>query len=137
MKSHSKQRYVSHWIREVRGGASLLAILLLVGILTMTAIGAAVVAFSQLEMGFSSQQGSVVILSAESCAEEAILRLTRDLSYTGGTLILNQVTCTISVTGSGPYTIDVAAVANSFTRNIQVVLDLSGGVDVVSWQEID
>ncbi|MBT5808319.1 hypothetical protein HOI18_03525, partial [Candidatus Uhrbacteria bacterium] len=91
-----------------------------------------------LDIGYSEELSNDILLSAESCAEEALIRLSRSSSYSGGSLTVGEAACTITVTGTpcGSCTIDVAAVGQTYTRNIQVgVTVTSGTIDITSWSE--
>lgn len=79
---------------------------------------------------------------ADSCADEAILRLNREFNgeeptYTGGTLNINSNSCTITVTPSGSNRIvDITAIyQTNTTKKIQLTVQMSPSFDVVSWQE--
>ncbi len=116
----------------------MMVIILAVGILIVSTT--ALIGVDDLEIGFSQEAGSHALLAAESCTEEVLLRLTRDSSYSGGTLTVGESSCTITVTGApcGSCTIDVASTRDNFTRNIQVGVTLTGStVDITSWQEQD
>jgi len=116
----------------------MMVIILAVGILIVSTT--ALIGMDDLEIGFSQEAGGQSLLAAESCAEEAMLRLSRSSSYTGGTLGVGESTCTITVTGTpcGSCTIDVASTRDNFTRNIQVGVTVSGSsVDITSWEEED
>lgn len=135
-----KQRYASRWITNKDGAAALIAIVVITALVVLISISYALVAIGNLEIGFSAQRSGDVLLSAESCVEETILRLTRDDSYSGGTLTVGDVSCTMTVVGTpcGTCTITAEASAAGFTRNIQADVDISGGsADITSWQEID
>ena len=93
-----------------------------------------------LDIGYSTEVSGDIILSAESCAEEALIRLSRSSSYSGGSLTVGEAACTITVTGTpcGSCTITVEAVGGDYTRNIQVgVTVTSGTIDITSWAEIN
>lgn len=74
---------------------------------------------------------------ADSCFEEALLRLSRDDAYAGGTLSAGSDSCTIAVTGSGgTRSITVSASAGLATRQVTAGISLSGGnITIDSWQE--
>lgn len=100
----------------------------------------ALIGVDNLSSGFAQQSSSDVVLSAESCVEETILRLSRDNSYTGGTLVLGDVSCTMTVTGvpCGTCTVEVNAIGDDFTRNIRTdVTALGSTVDILSWEEFE
>ena len=84
------------------------------------------------------EQGLVAYDVAESGAENGLLRLLRDPAYAGETLPIGSGTATITVTGSGPYTILSTGVSGNFLRQVQVMagFDSQGRLAVTSWQEL-
>ena len=81
--------------------------------------------------------GSIAYDVAEGGAENAILRLLRDPSYTGETLTIGTGTATITVTGSGPYTILSKGVSGNFLRQVEIQVAYSSGImSITSWREI-
>lgn len=123
-----------------RGAAALVAIIIVTALVVLISVSMGVVAMNNLETGFSAQRSGDVLLTAESCAEEAVLRLGRDATYSGEVLTVDDVTCTIIVIGTpcGDCAITSEASAAGFTRSIQVEVSVSGStVDITSWEEID
>lgn len=83
------------------------------------------------------EQGSNARILAESGAENAILRLLRDPSYSGETLEVGDGTASITVTGSDTKTITSDGALGSFTRTVRVTTELTNGIlNITSWQEI-
>lgn len=82
--------------------------------------------------------GERTLAVAESGAENAILRLLRDPSYSGeSNLPIGPGTATIVVTGTSPKVITSTATVGIYSRAVQVTLTNSGGQLVVSsWQEL-
>lgn len=76
---------------------------------------------------------------AEAGAEEGIMRLIRDPSYSGGTLPLDSAVITLTVLTNGTNkTLTSTAVYNGFTKKVLVQLSLAGGiVSVTTWNEIN
>lgn len=100
----------------------------------------ALIGVDNLTVGYAQEASSDLVLSAESCAEEALLRLSRDNTYAGGTLTFGDGSCEIVVTGTpcGTCTVDVASTGNSFTRNIRVTADVAGSmIDILTWKEVE
>lgn len=140
MNSRIKQRYAFRSITGNEGAAALLAIIIITALIVLISISFFLVAAGNLEVGFSTQRADDVIISAEACVEEAIFRLSSDNTYSGGSLTVGDVACTIAVTGTpcGDCTIDVEASAVGFTRNISAEVTISGSTaDITSWEEID
>ncbi len=82
-------------------------------------------------------QGQLALNMAESGAENALLRLLRDPSYTGETLTLSDGTATIVATGSATKVIDVTGVSGTAVRKLELTTNtVSGVTTVASWQEV-
>lgn len=138
-----------HWIKEgkrpskgvfcdERGAAAITVMIIIVAMAMLVVSSTAFVRIDDLDMGYSTGVSGDALLSAESCAEEALIRLSRDSSYSGGSLEVGIATCTISVTGTpcGNCTITVEAIAQDYTRNVQVGITITGGaIDITSWSE--
>lgn len=75
---------------------------------------------------------------AETGADNAVLRLTRDNSYSGETLTLPGGVAIISITGSAPTkTITSEGVAGQYRRKVQVTVNQSNNtVSVTGWSEV-
>lgn len=137
-----KQRFGFHstsvWTDQ-RGAAALTVFVIILAVSLLVMSTTALIGIDNLTTGFSEQASSDMILSAESCTEEAMIRLSRENTYAGGALSVGDATCTITVTGApcGDCTIDVEAVGNDFTRNIRANVTVVGStVDVTAWKEV-
>lgn len=83
-------------------------------------------------------QGNVTYDLSESGIENAIIRLLRDPNYTGETLLLEDATIVIQVTGGGanPYTIVSTSTAGNFKRTIRATALYNGNIlTISSWTE--
>jgi len=135
-----KQRFESHWIKNERGAAALIVVIVLLAVMVLVVSRVALTGLDELSANQSSQLGTTNVLSAESCVEEVMLRLSRDNTYGGGSLTMGDTACTMSVSGTpcGSCTIDVTASALNYTRRIQAEVMVTGSVvDVINWSEID
>jgi len=83
------------------------------------------------------EDGLVTYQMAEGGAENAMLRILRNPSYTGETMSFGTGTVEITVNGTNPVIITSTANNGSYQRTIQVNLtDINGVVAVNSWKEI-
>ena len=90
---------------------------------------------TQAASGYSLSQDALNI--AEAAADNAILRLTRDRSYTGETVTIGAGTATITVSGTSPATITSTGTRSGFVRKVQATVTVSGNVlTLTSWTEI-
>lgn len=85
----------------------------------------------------SIEQGALAHSIAESGAENALLRLLRNPSYTGETLTVGSGTATIVVSslGGNQSRIVSTGAAGNFQRTIQVDVTMSGLISINSWRE--
>jgi Flp pilus assembly pilin Flp len=136
-----KQPFAFLWTnlyQDERGAAALTVFVIILAVSVVIVSTTALIGVDNLTIGFSQQVSTDMILSAESCVEEAMVRLSRNNSYAGGSLTVGDAQCTIAVTGTpcGACTIDVEAVGNAFTRNIRAGVTIAGStVNITSWQE--
>lgn len=86
---------------------------------------------SRLELGFEA------LSIAEGGAENAILRLLREPSYTGETLTIGSGTAVITVTGTTTKTIVSTGTAGNYQRKIQITAGYTNNILTInSWKEI-
>lgn len=87
------------------------------------------------------QRGDLALSIAESGAEEAVLQLIRDPSYTGtgGTpLAVGDGNVVISVSGTGPIIVDSEGQVDNFVRTVRVTLDYNDAIlSILSWEEVN
>ncbi|HZZ98695.1 MAG TPA: hypothetical protein VFG51_02055 [Candidatus Saccharimonadia bacterium] len=123
-------------MRSKESGQALVILLIFIAV-TVIVITVAVVLIIVTSSGASSyEQSNMAYNIAETGAENAILRLLRDPTYTGETLTVDTGTATITVTGSGTQTVTSVGRYNTYLRKIQVVL-LSDDVETIqSWTEV-
>jgi len=125
-----------HAVPAGRQGQTLVLLLVFMAMAVTITSAAVVVIIANSKMGSKWEQGEAALVIAESGAENALLRLLRDPTYSGETLTVGTGTATIVVTGANP-TVDVTGTVGNFSRQIQVVGAYSGGIlTVSSWREV-
>lgn len=123
-------------VYEKNHKGQVLVTLLMFVLVAMTVISSAVtIVIANTRAVSEVQQGIDAYYVAEAGAENALMRLLRDPSYTGETLpSIGDGTAVITVTGS---TIISQGQVNNLTRKIQVNISYNNNQMVVtSWQEI-
>lgn len=113
----------------------LVLIIILLSTLTTAAVGLAI---STTRDTTTMTLGERALTVAESGAENAILSLLRNPSYTGeSNLSIGPGSATITVTGSSPLLITSTGVVGDITRAIRVQATIvAGQLTVASWQEL-
>ncbi len=112
--------------------------LLVFSVVALTVATAAVAIMLNVAQGTNRVEGTVTATQvAESGAENALLRLLRNPSYTGETLQVGDGSAVITITGTNPKTVTVVGTLDSYTKTIQVIVTYTNGImNVTSWNEI-
>lgn len=118
--------------------AQVLILLLVFMVVAVTVVSSAVIMLLLNSEGVSKmQQGYLAYYTAESGAENAILRLLRDPNYIGETMTIDDATVLITVTGANPKTITSEGNVGNFRRKIQTEVVYNNGIYTIqSWKEI-
>jgi hypothetical protein len=113
-----------------------LMIFMVIGItITAAAVGLAIDATVTSSAQIS---GESTLAIAESGAENAILRILRDPTYTGETFTVGSGTAVVTVTGSSwPKIIRSEGQLGTYSRAVQVTVDrISGELNILTWEEV-
>lgn len=114
---------------------SLLAFIAMAGVITTSAVTVAIITARS---GDNFSQGNKALSVAQSGAENAILRLLRNDTYSGETMNIDSDSVAINISGSGTKTINATSSVGGFKRTIQVVGTLSNNAfSITSWKEIN
>ena len=82
------------------------------------------------------QENVIALKTTESAMENAILRILRDPSYTGESLLVDGNTVMITVVGDNPKTVTAVGTVGQFTKQIEAVASYDEGIwTVTSWKE--
>lgn len=122
-------------------GQALVTLIFFMVFATTVTTAAILVIFVNSLSGSRLQDGTVAYQTAQSGADNALIRLLRDPSYVGETLTIGSGSATISVTGSGtsasPYVITSTGNVNDFIKKVQVTATYEDNeLSVVSQKEI-
>lgn len=118
-----------------RGQALITLLIFMVVALTVTAT-ATVLFVSNSRATTKMEIGLTALSIAESGAENGIIRLLRDSSYSGETLNVGGGTATVTVTGTNPKTITSTGQIGNFARKVEVVVSYTSILSITSWKEI-
>lgn len=106
------------------------AVVLVVGTsVTLLAIGEA-----QASLAVSKSEANLQL--TEGCMEDALLLARARQSYTGSTINRPEGSCTVSVAKNGSqWTLTAVPNTLAYKRTIQVVVNNTSSLSVISWQE--
>ena len=120
----------------VEKGQALITLLFftIIGV-TVTSAAVVMILLNSLS-GMKQQQGEIAYEIAQSGADNGLIRLLRNPSYTGETLPVGSGSATITVTGSGtsgnPYVILSKGTNGLFVREVQVTATYQNNLLTVS-----
>lgn len=123
---------------NLKQGQALIVLIVFVSIATIIISSAVVVTVINSRLGSDQTQSVNAFSAAETGANEAILSILRNLSYTGGTLTVGDAVATITVSGSSDKTIVSVGSVGKFVKKVQVSGTYTGNnFTVSSWSEIN
>lgn len=121
-----------------QAGNALITLLIFVAVGITVTSGAVVVSVINTQGLSSVAQSERALHAAEAGAENAILRVLRDRTYTGETLTIGDSTVTITVSGTTTKTITSEGNYNDLRRTVQVDGTFTNGqLNITDWKEID
>jgi hypothetical protein len=130
----------TYHLHPKKGVAALLTIVIVSASALIMAISSAYLSLGELDQGFSEGRGNEALFIATGCMDEALERLRKNSSYTGGNLTQSNGSCIISIATSGSIstTTVTASTTSSYWKKLESVVTISSGVvSVNSWQEKD
>lgn len=125
--------------RHQAGYIALLSTLFLVAIGGVVAGSLILLGLGFSKSSFALEQSNQAKALANACAEEALLKLKQDLSYTGNeTITLSSGTCQIQdVKGAGPNRIiKTTGTVGTIIRKVEVKVKISPSFTLSSWLEV-
>lgn len=86
---------------------------------------------------FAGVQSSGNLAFVEGCAEDALIKIHTNSTWTGGSITRPEGTCTVVVNSSNPnWDITVTSGTGDYQRKIQVKATRGTSLTVTSWEEI-
>ncbi|MFH1046827.1 MAG: hypothetical protein V1738_00850 [Patescibacteria group bacterium] len=106
---------------DSRGVIVLVTVIIIGAILLVLGLSAAHIGQTEITIAGQLDRAQHARTLAMSCAEEALFRLKLDDTYLGGTIAIDDDSCTVAVTGSGDVrTIDASASSQDLTKHLQI-----------------
>ena len=123
------------------GAIALISLLIIAAVTLAIGLSLNLLGLDEMRMGFRESKSSEAFHVAESCLEEAFMRLKRDANYTGGNLSIGAGSCNIVITANGTQRIiNVSGTVSQLIRKIQTTINVLNdgttfGNETISWQE--
>lgn len=135
----------SQYANKERGVAALLTIIIVSAATLIMAASASLLGLGEIDMGYTSQQGSEALSVSEGCMEDTLRRVRTDSTYSANattTLAVSNGSCAIFVAqvGSNSTTTVLGTVTDqnsSYNKRIRAAYSVSGNVVTLnSWEEL-
>lgn len=118
-------------------GQALVSLLVFMVIAIVITTGAIFVLISGSVNTSKLTQGADALSIAESGVENALIRLLRNSSYTGESMVFENGQSVITVSGTGPYTIRSTGTHGNFKRTVEVTVEfVDNEMTITNWEEI-
>lgn len=122
----------------MKTGQALVSLLVFIAVATTITAAATTVTLINSQTTGKFAQGESALTIAQAGADNAILRLLRNSSYSGEVLSVGGGTATITVSGSSVKTITSSGADGNFIRKIQIVgTYVNNTFAISSWDLVD
>jgi len=123
-------------MKKQSGQALVVLLFYMIIAITLTTTAVAVIVSNSMSVT-QEEEGNRALEVAEAGAENSLLRLMRNTSYTGETIILGDGSATSTVSGTMTKTIVSTGTIGGNSRVVSVSVSIINGViTVTSWQEL-
>jgi len=121
-----------------QGYIALIAVVIIVAATLAISLSLNVLSIGETQSGLIQQQSVQAFGIADTCMQEAYLRLERDSGYTGASLDIGDGSCAIIVTDAGTdKLITVTAMLQNIQRKHESLVTVSGNQVIVRyWKEL-
>lgn len=138
--THLKSQFIKKE-ESNKGFMAITSLLIISAIALSISISMTIVGINAAQNSLSLIKGTQTLKVAESCLEEALIRLKANSAYSGGSLNIDNASCTITITSTGANkTIDITSTTSGppdFVKHIQATARTTGtSINLLNWQEI-
>lgn len=132
---------MKHILHKTKGSIALITVLVVSIFTLILAVGITETSISTGYQYLNNESENYSYYSAEGCIEEALLRMEQDSSFTGTTVVFDNGSCTVTVTGTNPKTVSIELVSGDYVQNFvsEVAISENGhaiNTSLSSWEEI-
>lgn len=126
----------------LKASTALISILIISAVTLLLVIGMAETQSITKKQSFNTTNNRIMYYNAESCMEEAMIRLEKDTNFTTGSLSFDSgATCSMQVSGTSNKTINIQIQYNEYAENFRAtaLLTESGqakNMNLSSWEEV-
>jgi len=123
-------------LKTQKGSAILVSILIISTVIMIIALSLGLSSITENQINMYQSVSNNVFLNMDGCAEEALIQLSRDHSYSSDSFTLDETSCTISVAGGGSArSITITANKDEFTKNLLINVSIFPTFTITAWDE--
>ena len=124
-------------IKSQRGYVAISIILMLTAVVLGIMVSVAQLGIGEGQASLALSKGEDALNFAEGCAEDAVLNIRSNPSYSGGTISRPEGTCSIAVSVAGSvYTVTVTTTETKYKRTIQTIVNRGlTAITLTNWKE--
>ncbi|MFH0820933.1 MAG: hypothetical protein V1908_04115 [Candidatus Peregrinibacteria bacterium] len=128
---------MNHFFRKTNGFSILIIIMVVSAVGLLVALTASTTGIQETQNNLRYGLSKNVFSAGNGCLEDALMSLNQNHNYSGSSLVVDGVSCTITISGSGTArTVDVVAVNDGYTRHFQADADWNSSFAVTAWREL-
>ena len=122
-----------------KGYIAFSSLLVISAVILAITVSVGLLGISESQMGHSVKKGEEAFFFVEGCLEEALLRISKNPSYSGGLLNFPEGQCTIDIQKNGEdWTVTASGSKDSYTRKVEAQIKrICNQTQLVSWLEIE
>lgn len=127
------------FLNKPRGVVALISILIISAITILLVLGMSEISISSSYQAANNSAGKSSYYAAESCLEEALIRLKNDPTFSSAIIAIdNDLTCSLSVSGSSVTIIsDYLDYSETFQADISLTqVGETSNIQLLNWHEI-
>jgi hypothetical protein len=123
---------------SLRGGfVAVSTVLVVMAIVLVVTVTVTYLSIGEMQGSWALTQSESNLNLSESCLEKGLMALQASGSYAGGSIVLPEATCNITVTSvSNTYTLTATTTATNYIRTVQAVVTRGSNLALTSWNEL-
>lgn len=123
-------------LKNKKGFTVLTLVIILSSILLIISLSIGLNSIAENQISLYSSKNTQILINSEGCAQEALIRLSRNNLYLGETLTLNETTCIITVSPPAQNrTISISASNGNYNKDLQIDVTIAP-ITITSWRQI-
>lgn len=128
-------------ITNTKGSIALIGILIISAMLIILTLGMSESNISSMYQYLNNESSQKMYHVAEGCLEETMFRIEGDITFTGTTLSMGDVSCTSTVSGGTTKNISITINYLSYIQNFSAQVEVTtngqaNNVELLNWEKI-